>query len=206
MAEPRADQDPDQDPASPTAGGASGGRSGVALALSVAGGLGLAASSSGAWVRREITSEIADVPRADVVTTAGVELSGAVLPLGVAAMAAGLLLAALRGRARVGTAGALLAIGVGAIIAVALGLVRAAGADGIIAPAAWFGLLAAAGPLLAGALALRPAPPPRLSARYDLDPDDTEDPEEAEWLLASDDEDPDANQEGTSGGADETST
>lgn len=158
------------------------GRAGAAVALGVASGLGLVGASTGAWVVETVSTELGGVERTEQIATAGVDLVGLTLPIGVAAAIAGMLLVVARGWLQRGVGALLVLLGAVGIGAAAVGIARAAGLPGEIGGSAWFGLVAAAGVGAAGFTALRPAPPPRLGARYDLD---EEDPDEAEWRLAS---------------------
>lgn len=158
------------------------GRAGAAVALGVASGLGLAGASTGAWVVETVSTDLGGVERTEQIATAGVDLAGPTLPIGVAAVIAGLLLVVARGWLQRGVGVLLALLGAAGVIAAVVGIVRAAALPGEIGGSAWFGLVAAAGVGAAGFAALRPAPPPRLGARYDLD---AEDPDEAEWRLAS---------------------
>lgn len=142
-------------------------RAGASVLLAAAGGLTLAGGTAATWVRSETVREVGGVAVTDVATTSGLELAPQGLALGLAAAVAGLVLLALRGPAQVAV-GVVLAVGG----LVAIGFVVAGVAAAPEGRPAGGGLAAAAGAVavtVSGLLVLRPAPPPRLPGRYDLD-------------------------------------
>lgn len=156
-------------------------RAGASILLAAVGGLALAGGTTATWLSDETVRDVGGVAVTDVSVTTGLELAPQGLALGVAAALGGLLLLLVRGRAQVAV-GALLAVaGLAALVLVLVGAAGAGEGDtggGLLAAVA-----GAAAVTAAGVLALRPAAPPKLSGRYDLD--DTGD---EEWRIASSDE------------------
>lgn len=157
----------------------SGGRAALALLAGVVGGLLLAGSTAAEWFAVAESREIGGVPVPGEGGVAGGRVAAELLPLGLVAAAASLALGVLRGRLRRLAGAALLALAAASVWPVARPVVGGAPGE----PAAGLGAAAAGVVLLvaAGVLALRGDPPPRLSARYDLDADDADE----EWRLAS---------------------
>lgn len=160
-----------------------GARVGAGLALGLGGGLGLAGTGLAAWVRRVDATDVAGVRLEQVEETFGLALAPLALPLGVAAVVLSFGLAVRHALVRRVVAGALLAVGLVALVHVGLGVAAGARLEGDLGPAAYAAPVAALAVLAAGALALRPSPPPppALPPRYDLDAAD----EDAEWDAAS---------------------
>jgi hypothetical protein len=159
------------------------GRASLAVVLAVVGGLATAGGAAAPWRRVEEQREIGGVLVPEVETIGGLAVVPALLPLGLAAAIAGLLLLVVRGRLQTVVAILLLGAGVTAGVLLALGIARSPRAGDLGAGVAF----AALGALLLGAsgvLGARPAAPATLPARYDLDRDDADD----EWRLASGDE------------------
>jgi hypothetical protein len=160
------------------------GRATLAIVLAVVGGVVAAGGTAAPWVRIEEQRDIGGVPVPALETVGGMALAPGLLPIGLAAIVVGLALLVARGRLRVVVSVLLLGAGAAAGGLALLGL-RAAPTEGDLAIGVF---LAGLGTLLlvaAGVLGLRPAPPARLPARYDLDDrDDADD----EWRLASGDE------------------
>lgn len=150
--------------------------------LAVVGGLLLAGAAVGRWTVQVLTNDVGGVPIEEVSGIAGAELAPAALPLGVVGVLLGLGLLALpgRGAAMLGVAAA--AVGGAAQVLVVLGIVRALGEPGALTLAPFLSCAGALAVTAAGFVGLRPAKAARLPARYELD---DEDPEEAEWHLAS---------------------
>jgi hypothetical protein len=156
----------------------------AAVLLMVVAGLAVAGGAVADWVVEEITVEVAGLQLPDYVTTTGLELVPALLPLGLVAAVGGAVVAALRGRARRVAAGVVAALGVVALAVVPFGLVAAADIPGGLTPAPALSAVGAVGVVAGAALALRRRQEqPALSARYDLDGRAGEDAEE--WSLAS---------------------
>jgi hypothetical protein len=153
-------------------------RTGVSILAATVGGLALAGGTSAAWVNTETAREVGGVAVGDVAVTTGLELAPQGLTLGLVAAAAGLALLVLRGRGQVVAAIVLVLAGVAALASALAGL--AAAPPGEIGGGALVVLGGAAAVVAAGVLGLRPAPPPRLPARYDLDAGDDD-----EWRIAS---------------------
>jgi uncharacterized membrane protein (TIGR02234 family) len=191
--DPVVDPDVDVDAAPDAAPDAGRGRSIVsAIVVIVIGGLAVAGSSVAEWVVEEITVTIAGMELPDYITTTGLELVGAMLPIGLAGAAAGVAVAAVRGPARRVAAGIVALLGVASLVAIGIALLRARDVVGDLTPAptgAVIGGLA----LLLGAwmAATHPQAGRALGARYDIDPrtDDAE-VETDEWTLAAGEDGP----------------
>lgn len=162
-------------------------RRGAAALLATVGGLLMAGGSTGNWVVETVRTDLGGVARTDEVVTPGVELAGALLPLGVVAVAGGLAAFVVTGRLRRTLGVLLVLLGLAALVVAGFGVAEAANLDGDIGTAAFVAALGALSVAVAGVLALRPAGPARLPARYELDEDDDPD---AEWreAVAADEE------------------
>lgn len=160
----------------------SGGRTTLALLAGLVGGLVLAGSTTGEWFAVTGDRDVGGVPVPGGQGLAGGRVAAELLPVGLIAGVLALALAAVRGRVRRLVGGLLLllaASSVWPIVRPFLGDAPGDPAAGLMAAIVGAGLVA-----IAGGLALRPDPPPSLSARYDLDVDDADE----EWHLASGDE------------------
>lgn len=159
----------------------------TAVALVVVGGLLLAGATSAAWVTEQRQRDVAGVELDRAETTPGIELAPNAVPCGVGALVGGLVLALARGRVRRVVGAVLVADGVAAGVTVGTGVVEAVGTDGRLAfPPALAGLGVVA-ILVGGAVAVRrPAAPPSLGPRYDIDSDEVEQGDD--WRIASEDE------------------
>lgn len=152
-----------------------------ASALAVVGGLLLAGSVSGVWVRSEVDRRVGDVSLAEAAETSGLAFAPLGIALGLLALVLGLAVIAARGLARQIAAGLLTGAGTAAGGVVITGIGRALRATGSLTAAPW---LAAGGSLLvvaAGVIALRRPARVRLARRYDID----QAPQDSEWNLAS---------------------
>lgn len=160
----------------------SGGRTTLALLAGLIGGLLLAGSTTGEWFAVGGERDVGGVPVPGGQGLAGGRVAAELLPVGLAAGVVALSLAAVRGRVRRLVGGLLLLLAAASVWSIVRPFLDAPPGDpasGVMAAVAGAALVA-----LAGGLALRADPPPRLSARYDLDVDDADD----EWRLASGDD------------------
>lgn len=154
---------------------------GLAPLLGVIGALGLLGATAASWIDQPTARAIGDVAVADVRATPGFELS----PLAAVAALAGLLcdvaLLATRGRARRIVSLLTVGVGLGAVVAVSVGIGRLWSLDGTPTVAPWLAVAASAGMVGAGVLGVG-RPPGRLSARYEVNAP----PGDDEWEIASD--------------------
>lgn len=159
-----------------------GGRPTLAMFAGIVGGLLLGGSTTVDWFAVGAEREVGGVMIPDERGVAGGTVAAELLPVGLAVCVVALSLVVARGRLRQGAGGALLVLAVGA----AWLTLRPFLADppGTPAAGAAMAMVGTLGAGVAGVLVLRPAAPPSLSARYDLDTDDADD----EWRLASADE------------------
>ncbi len=155
------------------------GRAAAGLVLGVGGGLALAGSAVAEWVSVPADRAVGEVRVPDEDPVTGAEVAAGLLPLGLVVGLAALALGPARGWGRRVVGALLLAGALAAGVHGGLGL--AAAPDGDLGAGVGALGLGVALTGAAGALALRPDPPPDLPARYDLDADDASD----EWRLAS---------------------
>lgn len=157
----------------------SGARATLALLAGIAGGLVLAGSTTADWFAQRGQRKVGGVPVPADDGVAGGELAAELLPLGLAAAAVALVLVVGRGWVRRLAGGVLVLLAAASLWPIVQPLLAGRAGE----PAAGIAVAVAGVVLIAGAgvLGLRSQPPPRLSARYDLDADDADD----EWRLAS---------------------
>lgn len=164
-------------------------RRGLAFLLTVLGGLTLAAAGGADWAVTDADRTVAGVQVEAAGAVSGLGAAPLALPIGLAAVAGGILLALLRSRARVAAGSAVTLVGLAGLATVAAGWWETLQLDAAVTAAPGF---AAAGALmaLAGGLAAtrRSESAPALPPRFDLDAE----AEDAEWELASDPQERDA--------------
>jgi hypothetical protein len=159
----------------------------AAPAVATIAGLVLLLAAAAAWIAGEDAREVGGVLVTEPVATSGTQFAPTAVVFGLAGLLGGVGLGALRGPARrvagVGVAG----VALGSIAVLAVGIGRAMDAEGVLTPAPYFALAAAAGLLVSGVAALRaPARPPDRS-RYRVGEEHAGDDE---WTLAGGGEEP----------------
>jgi hypothetical protein len=165
---------------------AGGSRVGAAVLLGIVGGLLVLGGTTASWVAERGVEDVAGVPIESVEVRSGAEFAPVALPAGLAAVVVSLALALPVAGLRLVLGVSLVLLGGAAGVALAIGAVEAAGLGLGLEPAVIAAATGAVAVAAAGVLSLRPAPAPRLSARYDLDAEDPDD----EWDLASAEDDP----------------
>jgi len=151
--------------------------------VGVIGSLTLLGSAAAPWIEEPVARSIGDVAVAGTRATPGLEIA----PLTVVAALAGLLgsvgALATKGTARRTMSLLLVVTGVFAAAVVGIGIVALPTTDGVRTVAPWIAAIGAAGVLAAGLTGFG-RPGRHMPARYDVDVD----PQDAEWRLASADD------------------
>lgn len=172
---------------------------GVPVVLAVLGGLLLCGATVAAWVVEVDARDVAGIPLQDIRSQPGTAFAPAAVPLGLAAIVAGVL-AGVPGRVGRVVAVAVVVLGTGSAAVWAVGWSRAAAATGGLQPAVQAAGAGALAVLAAGVLRLLPARRPRAGAggaassgpdrggapsRYTVEGLGVADGDDGEWVAAA---------------------
>lgn len=150
-------------------------------AIAIVAGLLLLLSSAAGWVDGVDARDVGGVVVSEPTSTSGTQFAPTGVVAGLAALLGGVVLAIVRGPGRRIAGIAVGAIGIAGVVALALGISRAAAADGALTPAPALALLCAVGVALSGLVALRGPGRPPVTSRYRVE---GERPLDDEWSLA----------------------
>lgn len=154
-------------------------------AIAVGAGLLLLLTSAAGWVDGVDARDIGGVVVREPTSTSGTQFAPSGVVFGLVALAGGVALGFIRGGARriVGVVVAL--SGMAAVVVLAAGVAKAAGAKGSLTPAPAFAVACAVAVTFAGWLALRGPGTPPVASRYRVE---QEQPGDDEWSLATEDD------------------
>ena len=157
-------------------------------ALAIVAALVLMLAVAGGWSDVTEQRDVGGVDVTERSSVSGTTFSPAGVPLALAAFAGGVVLAAVRGRARkaVGVATALLGIACAVVVVIGLAELLAPTQQGTSTPGPFLALLAAVAVAAAGALAWRGPGRPPPASRYRVEAEKAPDDE---WALAADESD-----------------
>ena len=144
----------------------------------------LCAATAASWVDQPVTRTVGDAAIREIRATAGTQLAPLGLVAGLAALLCGLALFVTRGDARRVVALLSVGAGVGAIVVIASGIIRAMARDGHLTVAPWLAAVASVAALAGGLLGFG-RPRRRMPTRYDVDVQ----PADTEWQLAAEESD-----------------